>query len=260
MEQDNERVLEEGPDGLRAKEYGQAADVSFWTSRWKARQVNYAAAEAGHLPRQLRVTFAARVRPGARVLEAGCGLGHFTVAAAALGYEVTGVDWSEPTVRELNQRFPAIDFRQGDVRRLEFAADSFDAVYSPGVCEHFEEGPDEVLGETLRVLRPGGLAFVSTPHLNALRRWRWRAHARSGDGRAFYQYLFTPAGMSRTLERIGFQVEEVRPYAAWAGIAGEWPLLKRLPAGRAVGVFDLVPGLRWLGATAIWVARKPARR
>lgn len=129
-------------------------------------------------------------------------------------------------------------------------------MYSPGVCEHFEDGPDTVLRDTLRVLRPGGLAFVSTPHLNALRRRRWSGPrtAPSGD---FYQYLFSKAGMTSTLERLGFALIDVRPYGTWATLSKEWPILTRLPMGRLAAILDFLPGLRELGSSCIWTAQKP---
>lgn len=39
-----------------------------------------------------------------------------------------------------------------------------------GVIEHFEEGPHAPLKEAYRVLNPGGLAFVSVPTVNIIRR------------------------------------------------------------------------------------------
>lgn len=251
-------VLEEGPDGLRAREFSHTADQEHWESLWADAAQTYGPAEQGHLPHQLRATFARVVPPPARVLEAGCGLGHFTVAAAALGYRAVGIDWAGRTLEQVKQRFPAIPFDRGDVRALPYRTGSFDAVYSPGVCEHFEDGPDPILGETLRVLRPGGVAVVSTPCLNPLRRRLWDGRTGSAtQAGPFYQFLFTPDGMARTLERVGFVDVEAHPYGVWATFAEEWPVLGRVKVGRAAGILDLVPGLRRLGSTCIWTARKP---
>jgi hypothetical protein len=53
-------------------------------------------------------------------------------------------------------------------------------------------------------------------------------------------------------------VIEVRPYATWAALVMEWPVLGRLRLGRLAGGLDLLPALRRLGANCIWTARKPA--
>jgi hypothetical protein len=70
--------------GTRLAYYLQAADVEYWTDLWKqAGETSYVRASRGHLPHQLRQTFRRWAKRGGRTLEAGCGLGHFTVAANA---------------------------------------------------------------------------------------------------------------------------------------------------------------------------------
>jgi SAM-dependent methyltransferase len=247
--------LERGPDGLRARELGAVADVAHWEAQWAAQDLDGRAAASGHLPRQLRATFLARVRPPARVLEAGCGPANFTLALHVRGYDAVGLDWGAATVGRVHDRHPDVELHVGDVRASPFPDESFDAVYSPGVCEHFPEGPDEVLADAFRVLRPGGLAFVSTPYLNALRRRRWAAR-RAGEG-DFYQYVFAEATLTTALQRVGFVDVSTHPYGVGATFVHEWPGLRRLLDRRAVGVLDLIPGLRRLGSTAIWIARRP---
>ncbi len=254
-------VLEhDGATGPRLKYFGRPADVAYWTERWDAvADPSYEREARGHLPHQLRATFRRWVAPGARTLEAGCGLGHFTVAAHTLGYRAEGLDWSEPTIARLRRRFPHIPWHVGDVRELHFADDSFDAIYSPGVCEHFEEGPFKVLSEAHRVLRPGGIVVVSTPCFNDwLQRWAWSSEKpRDSNGSAFYQYAFTPNGLARVLARIGFDVLQIRPYAVLTTFMkfGGWrvPRLVQLPL--AFGL-DYLPGVRRWGSACLWVARK----
>lgn len=52
-----------------------------------------------------------------------------------------------------------LSFAQGDVARLPFADESFDAVFSFNGLEHFGD-VDGALREMSRVLRPGGVMFV----------------------------------------------------------------------------------------------------
>ena len=51
----------------------------------------------------------------------------------------------------------------GDVRELPFRDASFDAVYSMGTIEHFDE-TEQAVAEIVRVLRPGGRAIVGVPN------------------------------------------------------------------------------------------------
>jgi ubiquinone/menaquinone biosynthesis C-methylase UbiE len=54
------------------------------------------------------------------------------------------------------------DALRGDLRQLPFATHAFDAVNASEVIEHVRE-TDLVLAELSRVLRPGGVLFVSVP-------------------------------------------------------------------------------------------------
>jgi SAM-dependent methyltransferase len=254
-------VVERDPViGPRLKYYSRRADEAYWTELWsQAENLSYEREDRGHLPHQLRGLVKRWVAPGARMLEAGCGLGRFTVAAAALGYRAEGLDWSAETIEVLQRRFPSITWRVGDVRRLDVPDGTFDAVYSPGVCEHFEEGPGAVLDETRRVLRPGGIAIVSTPCFNA---WLQRRASRLTDHVAaargeFYQYAFTPEGMADVLRHIGFDVLHVRPYAVLETFIrhGGWRVPDRIRDVLALSM-DYLPVVRHWGSACIWVARK----
>lgn len=257
--------IEDDPEtGRRLKYYRRAADERYWTELWKRQGVpTYRRELEGHLPHQLRSTFARWVEAPARVLEAGCGLAQFTVALRARGYRAEGLDWSRETVDRLRERFPAVPWHVGDVRKLEFDDGSFDAVYSPGVCEHFEEGPVQILEETRRVLRPGGTAVISTPCFN---RWLQArpdlfagcAEPPGGAGE-FYQYAFSPDGMSRLLERLRFTVLDVRPYGSLTTLmrfAG-WRVPGPMTTPLAV-LMNHAPVLRNWGASCVWVVRRPA--
>jgi len=254
-------ILDYGTDtGARLKHYSKAADVEYWTERWtQTGDLSYARERRGHLPHQLRVTWQRWVEPRSRILEAGCGLGHFTVAADALGYRAEGLDWSEQTISGLRDRFPAITWHVGDARRLPFPDDTFDAIYSPGVCEHFEEGPRQVLAETRRVLKSGGIAVISTPCFNA---WMQRRATEIVDaavppGARFHEYAFTTDGMAGLLQRLGFEVLQIRPYGAIDTVTryGGWPVPTPLRKPVAFSL-DCLPVVRELGSTCIWVARK----
>ena len=87
--------------------------------------------------------------------------------AAARGARPFGVDISEPTVRQAQGAFAAttapLRAAAGDVRALPFADDSFDAIYSMGTIEHFDE-TEQAVREMARVLRPGGRAIIGVPN------------------------------------------------------------------------------------------------
>jgi SAM-dependent methyltransferase len=100
------------------------------------------------------------LRPGARLLDAGCGrylrfCREFTPMA-----DVVGIDL-EHTFETTNQGRPFAV--RGDVGALPFPSGHFDVVISRSVVEHLED-PARVFREFFRVLRPGGTVIAITPN------------------------------------------------------------------------------------------------
>lgn len=102
---------------------------------------------------------------GRKVLDAGCGSGRYTHALASYGAsEAIGVDFSPINISNANRlnsnyiKNSLVRFELADVRRLPFADQSFDIVFSNGVVHHLPE-PREGVRELLRVLKPGGWGF-----------------------------------------------------------------------------------------------------
>jgi cyclopropane fatty-acyl-phospholipid synthase-like methyltransferase len=100
---------------------------------------------------------AARLEPGARLLELGCGGGTPETRRLAERFSVTGVDISPRQVERARAAIPEAEFACADFTELELAAGSFDAVCSFYVFNHV---PRELLAPLLtRIhgwLAPGG--------------------------------------------------------------------------------------------------------
>jgi 2-polyprenyl-3-methyl-5-hydroxy-6-metoxy-1,4-benzoquinol methylase len=98
------------------------------------------------------------------VLEVGCGQGRGLELLIPKAKTFTAVDKIEPVVKELQQKFPTATFKSMNIPPFDGIADnSFDTVISFQVIEHIED--DELfLREIYRVLRPGGLAMLTTPN------------------------------------------------------------------------------------------------
>lgn len=86
-------------------------------------------------------------------------------ARAAAGARVYGVDISAPIVKNAAQNLgpEPLPAPVADVRQLPFPDATFDAVYSMGTIEHFDES-EQALREIARVLKPGGRAIVGVPN------------------------------------------------------------------------------------------------
>jgi SAM-dependent methyltransferase len=110
------------------------------------------------LPRPLR---------GLRLLDVGCGTGHWSAFFAENGCEVTGVDVAPEMIAAASRkRVAGAAFRVADAHALPFVEGAFDLVASITTLE-FVADPEAALAEMVRCARrPGGHVLVGV--LNSL--------------------------------------------------------------------------------------------
>ena len=104
----------------------------------------------------------ARIGPGARLLDVGCGLGASAqVAATEFGLRVDGVDASGPVIERAMARAgdARIRWSTASLSDLPFHDDTFDAVLAECVLSTVDR--PAALTEVARVLRPGGVLLLS---------------------------------------------------------------------------------------------------
>lgn len=126
---------------------------------------HFAPLEMWTTPAAARLVRHARVAPGARVLDAGCGTGVVAITAARRGARVTGLDLTPELLERAleNARVAGleIEWHQGDVEQLPFEDRTFDFVLSQ-FGHMFAPRPEVAVAEMLRVLKPGGTIGFST--------------------------------------------------------------------------------------------------
>ena len=166
---------------------------------------------------QKRLTYELlRPRPGARLLDVGCGPGDDVLALAALvgpTGRVVGVDNSTTMLAEARRRAAAAggagpaEFRAGDAVALDFPDGSFDGARAERVLEHLAD-PEGALPELVRVVRPGGRVVAVSPDFEgypvdhpdrertrAIMQWPPQYLAGAWMGRRLYG-LFLAAGLA----------------------------------------------------------------
>jgi 2-polyprenyl-6-hydroxyphenyl methylase/3-demethylubiquinone-9 3-methyltransferase len=99
------------------------------------------------------------------VIDIGCGAGTQALVWAKLGHRVAALDASQGLLAIGAQRARTegvdIAFCNGLAQSLPFADSAFDFVLLPQLLEHVDSW-EACLSEAARVLKPGGVVFVST--------------------------------------------------------------------------------------------------
>jgi ubiquinone/menaquinone biosynthesis C-methylase UbiE len=98
-----------------------------------------------------------------RLLDAGCAWGYAAHHFELRSEFVAGIDPDADAIAVARDRYPHIEFTQGVLEHLPYEDASFDVVTC---CDALEHVADErgSLNELWRVLRPGGVLILSTPH------------------------------------------------------------------------------------------------
>jgi len=97
----------------------------------------------------------------ANILEIGTGNGRDSIFLAKQGHTATGIDVAEQAVSAAKKnagKLKNITFEKGNVEKLKYPDESFDAVFS--IAALHSSLLDESLGEIHRVLKPGGIAKI----------------------------------------------------------------------------------------------------
>lgn len=100
-----------------------------------------------------------------RILDVGCGVGHFLEIARELNWEVYGTELSEGAYTTCISK--GIKMHHGLIEDAPFDAASFDIVVSIEVIEHINT-PGKDLEAINNLLRPGGLHYITTPNFGSL--------------------------------------------------------------------------------------------
>jgi len=102
---------------------------------------------------------------GNKILDAGCGGGRNMYWFVQNDFDIYGTDQGEAAIMNLQKEYaslPAENLQVCLVEKMPFANDFFDHVISSAVL-HFANNKQhfkEMLGEMIRVLKPGGSLFI----------------------------------------------------------------------------------------------------
>jgi len=154
------------------------------------------------------------LRPGAKVLEAGCGSGEGISIFSGEGRLAVGLDISEEAIKLTVSH--SIHGVRGDNFMLPFPEGTFDLVYNSGVIEHFKyPGNIRQIKEMARVTKNGGEVIINVP--NSLCLWYLLAKAVlkvSGRWKFGYEESYTPARLSAAVREGGLKITGLTGFLA----------------------------------------------
>ena len=140
-----------------------------------------------------------------RILDLGCGVGYFLEVAKENNWEVYGTEYTIEAIEICKQK--GIKMIEGDFPTSASGLSEFDIVTSFEVIEHIGE-PFTHIREAYKVLRKGGLFYLTTPNFNSLNskilKNKWNVIC-------FPEHLmyFNSSSLKRILNRNGFEVKEI---------------------------------------------------
>jgi 2-polyprenyl-3-methyl-5-hydroxy-6-metoxy-1,4-benzoquinol methylase/Zn ribbon nucleic-acid-binding protein len=150
------------------------------------------------------------IRKPGRVLDVGCGRGHFLANLRSCGWQAEGVELSDAAVGHARDAL-GLDVRVGAFDPDDYPEEHFDAVVFWHVLEHL---PDPTVGLDAigKIIKPGGLLIIAVPNLAswqaALTRYGW-----------FHLDLprhlshFEESWLIRKLEGLGYRITEVNHFS-----------------------------------------------
>jgi len=168
-------------------------------------------------------------RPGERLLDVGCGTGHWSRFFAEQGFAVVGVDISPEMIAAARSRnAPNCRFEVADACELPFEDASFGVAAAMATLE-FVSDARAAVAEMFRCVKPGGSMLVGT-----LNRLAPLNHRRMAEGKQPYASarMFSPSELRRLLAVLGRVRMEVTVDAHAGGTTrGRRSMLRHVPAG-----------------------------
>ena len=171
--------------------------------------------------RECRDRFLRYLRPGQKILDAGCGSGRDVIAFRAAGYEVEAFDASAQLCRIASEK-TGTEVKQMRFEELE-GANKYDGIWACASLLHVKPAdlPD-VLRRLYRLLRPEGVLYAS---------FKYGFGERVKDGRYFHDLtedscrtLLTEAGFSIREIFITQDVRSGRSHERWVNAIASGPL------------------------------------
>ncbi|MEW6355868.1 MAG: class I SAM-dependent methyltransferase [Planctomycetota bacterium] len=150
-----------------------------------------------------RLAAIAPFRGGGRLLDVGCGVGSFLVAAREQGWSVVGVEVLGYPAEKARAKLGNV-VHVGDILEIDLPASSFDVITLWDSLEHMRD-PSAVVRRMKILLKPDGALIVRAPNCGSFDAW---VYGRNWPHWSLPLHMshFTPMTLRNLLDRNGFVV------------------------------------------------------
>lgn len=141
-----------------------------------------------------------------RLIDVGCGIGHFLEVAKKRGWEVYGTEFTREAIEICEAK--GITMHEGALDPSNYDPASFDVIISIEVIEHINN-PHEELNHFSTILRDGGAIYLTTPNFNSLSRHYLKQHWGIIEYPEHLSY-YTPATLNKMMSMHGMKKKWIR--------------------------------------------------
>ena len=156
-------------------------------------------------------------------LDIGCATGMLIESMKTEGWQVRGVDICRESA-DYGKRHRGVDIFPGTLEEAHFPDNTFSAIHFSHLIEHVPD-PRAFLLEVRRILKPGGVAIITTPNVDGFQARLFKQAWRSAI--ADHLVLFSKRTLRRLIEESGFSIQK---NVTWGGLAvGTAPRVVKKP-------------------------------
>tara|TARA_B110000438_G_scaffold149665_1_gene143991 strand:- start:40 stop:888 length:849 start_codon:yes stop_codon:yes gene_type:complete len=161
----------------------------------------------GRLRKRRRISQFVKV---GKILDIGCGRGLFLDVMRRGGWDPIGTELNEKTAFYAFKTY-GLKVLHGDITQHKLLSQSLDAININQVLEHLKN-PDQVIEESYRLLRKGGMLIISVPDLGspqfAIGKKNWFLL-----DLPFHLFHFTEEGLENLLRKNKFKIKHIKRFS-----------------------------------------------
>jgi 2-polyprenyl-3-methyl-5-hydroxy-6-metoxy-1,4-benzoquinol methylase len=153
------------------------------------------------------------LEPGGRMLDLGCGTGHFLHAAQAQGFTGCGIEPADVPARYAADRM-GVEIMQANLYTADLPEGKFDVITAWDVIEHVSD-PKGMLENCYRWLKPGGILALRFPSstwqkIKGVILHEILSSPRPSFAPTIHLYFFNEKTISRLCEETGLKMLEIK--------------------------------------------------